>query len=320
MEIVASGLAVEEVVLVELLPRARRPAARITGPRDTANSAAPLEGARRPGSTRTAVDRARTRKEFSTSRPYNEVVAAIEAGAPVVVPEANGTLLGRTDSTPTGPGPPNSPSPSNASAPPPGQPPSRSNHPNDPRTLEPAHPTRQPGPRMPPTRPTGPLTSQTPLFNDTPEPREISRLGPARAVFLEATTIPSRPGARAPFEEYLLLRLPLPPGGGAEGARVAGPQLLASSICSITAHLVLPRQITARRGPRSLGRGSQARLIRRKPLRSWAASYRQCSRARSAIDRVALTAVAAVSLSGRVAPAGLTEGCERGLREMTLGM
>jgi uncharacterized protein (DUF302 family) len=36
-----------------------------------------------------------TRKEFSTSRPFSEVVAAIEAGAPVVVPEANGALLGR---------------------------------------------------------------------------------------------------------------------------------------------------------------------------------------------------------------------------------
>jgi uncharacterized protein (DUF302 family) len=36
-----------------------------------------------------------TRKEFSTSRPFGEVVAAIEAGAPVVVPEANHMLLGR---------------------------------------------------------------------------------------------------------------------------------------------------------------------------------------------------------------------------------
>jgi hypothetical protein len=35
-----------------------------------------------------------TRKEFSTSRPFNEVVAAIEAGALVVVPEANHAFLG----------------------------------------------------------------------------------------------------------------------------------------------------------------------------------------------------------------------------------
>lgn len=35
------------------------------------------------------------RREISTSRPFNEVVAAIEDRVPLIVPEFNGSLLGR---------------------------------------------------------------------------------------------------------------------------------------------------------------------------------------------------------------------------------